>query len=84
MILLQPAEVARGAASVGGRELVVVVLDDGETAGCSAEARSWCCGCVRSSFLDSGARWRMDLAAVYNEWWCLLPGGWWYGVSGDV
>lgn len=73
MFLLRPAEVVRGAASGGGFGQLVVVLGAGVAAGRRVEAGGWCCGRVLSTRPDSVAWRRMAPAAVYNEWWCVLP-----------
>ena len=83
LLLLRLAMAARGAvAAEAVVRLEVVVLGVGETAGRRVDAGSRRCGCARSWSPDSGAQRRMVLAAVYNKWWRLLPGEWWYGVSG--
>jgi hypothetical protein len=84
VVLLRPAVVVRGAGSGGGAVMVLVVLGAAVAAGRWVEVGSWRCGCVRSTRPDSGASRRMDLAAFYNVWGCLLPSGRWYGVvDGD-
>ena len=84
VVLLRPAVVVWGAGSGGAEVMVLVVLVAAVAAGCWVEVGRWRCGRVRSTRPDSGAVRRMDLAAFYNVWVCLLPCGRWYGVvDGD-
>ena len=81
---LRPAVVARGAAAGGGLVLVRVVLGVAEPAGClggGGKMLLW-----SSAFIEARFRRlrRTASATVYKAWWWLLPGGWRYGVSGDV
>ena len=78
--LLRPAEVARGAASGGA--VLVADLGGAASAGSAVELGSMRCGRVPSTSPDSVAWRRMEVAAVYNAWWRLLPGGWRYGDAG--
>ena len=48
--------------------------------GGAGELVLWPCPFIE---IDSVAVRRMELAVVYNVWWCFLPGGEWYGDSGD-
>ena len=80
--LLRPAEVARGAASGGA--VLVADLGGAASAGSWVELGSLRSGRVPSTSPDSVARRWMDVAAVYNVWWRLLPGGKRYGDAGDI
>ena len=77
--MLQPALVARGAASGGGVGFVVVDLGGAASAGCWAVPGCGCCGRARSACFGSVARRRTALAALYMLWRRLLSGGKRYG-----